>query len=241
MGEVGSSDDRMLVSVDARSRPEAQLEVNKEFPKGVEVVTKFDRCGIEPALSLDSKAALLELFGGPLFGASADAEEGLKGLVDGVGRDVLERSDCWMLTPLIVPTGENLDGTVPARVRRDGLVRFVSEGGTRSGNPSWDGDSGIVSRNGVEFPLVGGPQMLGDKPSPRVCSSRVRFGNSLVAWSCKGEPAPNRIPPTAELEGPMIFAPEKADFMEAPAVGSTGDVLEVDDSDGGRLLLGGGR
>ena len=126
-------------------------------------------------------------------------------------------------------------------MRRDGLVKFVSEGGIRSGNPSWEGDSGIVSRNGVEFPLVGGPQILGDKPSPRVCSSRVRFGNSLVAWSCKGEPAPNRIPPTAALEDPTTFGPEKTDFMDEPAVGSTGEVLDVDDPDGGRLLLGVGR
>ena len=168
MGEAGSSDDRMLVSVDALSRPELQLEVNNEFPNGLEVPTKFDRCGIDPARSRDSKAALLALFGGPLFDTSVGVEAGLKGLVDGVGREVLERSDCWTLTPLIVPTGENLDGTVPARVRLDGLVKFVSEGGTRSGNPSWDGDSGIVSRKGVEFPLVGGPQIFGDKPSPRV-------------------------------------------------------------------------
>ena len=231
----------MLVSVDARSRPELQLEVNREFPNALEVPTKFDRCGIEPALSLDNRAALLELFGGPLLGASTGVEEGLKGLVEGVGREVLERSDCWTLTPLIVPTGENLDGTVPARVRRDGLVRFVSEGAVRSGNPSWEGDSGIVSRNGVEFPLVGGPQILGDKPSPRVCSSRVRFGNSLVAWSCKGEPAPNRMPPTAALEEPMTFGPEKTDFMDEPAVGSMGEVLDVDEPDGGRLLFGVGR
>ena len=84
----------MLVRVDARSRPELQLEVNREFPNGLEVPRKLDRWGIEPALSLDSKAALLELLGGPLFGASTGVEEGLKGLVEGVGREVLERSDC---------------------------------------------------------------------------------------------------------------------------------------------------
>jgi hypothetical protein len=145
------------------------------------------------------------------------------------------------LTPFNVPTGENLEGTVPALVRRDGLVKFISEGGTRSGNPSWDGDSGIVSRNGVEFPLVGGPQILGDKPSPLVWSSRVRFGNSLATWSCRGEPAPNRVPPSAELGGPMMFAPPKTDFIEVPAVASIGDVLDVDDPDGGKLVCGGGR
>src|SRR5256885_8514549 len=198
----------MLVSVDARSRPELQLEANSELPNGLEVPRKFARCGIDPARSLDRRAALLALFGGPLFDISAGVEPVLKGLVDGVGRDVLERSDCCCtLTPLIVPTGENLDGTVPARVRRDGLARLISEGGTRSGNPSWEGDSGMVSRNGVEFPLVGGPQIFEDKPSPRAWSSRVRFGNNLAAGSCRGEPAPNRVPPGAELLGPKMFVP----------------------------------
>jgi hypothetical protein len=83
----------MLVRVDARSRPELQLEVNNELPNGLEVPTKFDRCGIEPARNLDSKAALLELFGGPLLEVSVDIEEGLKGLVEGVGREVLDSSD----------------------------------------------------------------------------------------------------------------------------------------------------
>ena len=180
MGEAGSSDDRILVSVDARSLLELQFEVNSEFPNGFEDAIRLDRCGIDPARSLESKAALVELFGGPLFNVSVDSVVGLKGLVDGVGRDVLDRSDCCRLTPLSVPTGENLDGTVPARVRREGLAMFNSEGGTRSGKPSCEGDSGMVSRNGVEFPLVGGPQILGDKPSPLVCSSLVRFGNSLA-------------------------------------------------------------
>ncbi len=55
-----------------------------------------------------------------------DMEGGLKGLVDGVGLDVLERKDCWTLTPLIVPTGENLEGTVPARARRTELDELLS-------------------------------------------------------------------------------------------------------------------
>lgn len=156
------------MSVDARSLLELQFEVNSEFPNGLEDPIRLDRCGIDPARSLESKAALLELFGGPLFDISADSEVGLKGLVDGVGRDVLDKSDCCTMTPLIVPTGENLDGTVPARVRREGLATLISEGGTRSGKPSCEGDSGMVSRNGVEFPLVGGPQILGDNPSPLV-------------------------------------------------------------------------
>lgn len=101
---------------------------------------------------------------------------------------------------MIVPTGENLDGTVPALARRAGLLRLPSVGPTRSGKPSCDGDSGIVSRSGVEFPLAGGPQMLGDKPS-LAWSSRVRLGNSLAACSCSGDPAPNRILPAVVAGG----------------------------------------
>ena len=36
-----------------------------------------------------------------------------------------------------------------------------SVGGTKSGNPSWLGDSGMVSRSGVEPPLAGGPHKFG--------------------------------------------------------------------------------
>lgn len=90
---------------------------------------------------------------------------GLKGLVDGVGLDDVGGKDCCMFRPLIVPAGENLDGTVPALARRAGLFMPLSDGGTRSGKPSCDGDSGMFSRSGVELPLVGGPQMLGESPS----------------------------------------------------------------------------
>jgi hypothetical protein len=51
----------------------------------------------------------------------ADREGGLNGLVDGVGREVFGRSDCSRLLPLSTPTGENRDGTVPARALRAGL------------------------------------------------------------------------------------------------------------------------
>ena len=111
------------------------MEANNEVPKGFEVPAKFARCGIDPARSLDSRAALLELFRAPLLDISDDSDVGLNGLVEGVGREVLESSVCWTLTPL-VPTGENLEGTVPALVRREGFVTFISDGGTRSGNPS---------------------------------------------------------------------------------------------------------
>ena len=80
----------MLVSVVARSLPEPQFEPNTEVPNGVEGEMKLDRCGIDPARSLDNKAALPELFGGPLFDSSAGDPGGLKGLVEGVGLEVLE-------------------------------------------------------------------------------------------------------------------------------------------------------
>lgn len=60
-------------------------------------------------------------------------DEGLKGLVEGVGRDDLGSSD-WAAPP-IAPLGENLEGRVPARVLR-GLCIIVSAGGMKSGKPS---------------------------------------------------------------------------------------------------------
>ena len=110
----------MLVSVVARSLFELQFEPNTEDPKGVEGEMYGERCGIDPARNLDNNAALPELFGGPLFDGSAGDPGGLKGLVEGVGLEVLDKRDaCCTLIPLTVPTGENLDGTVPARARRD--------------------------------------------------------------------------------------------------------------------------
>lgn len=68
----------------------------------------------------------------------------------------------------------NLEGTVPARVRRTefdaerepGLLP-VSWPASKSGKLSLLGDSGMVSLSGVECPLpvVGGPQICGDSPS----------------------------------------------------------------------------
>jgi hypothetical protein len=87
-------------------------------------------------------------------------DPGLNGLVDGVGRDVFETStDCGFKAPSPA-AGENLDGKVPARVRP--LVKFGDAVSgvpwLKSGKPSPLGDSGMVSRRGVELPLVGGPQ-----------------------------------------------------------------------------------
>ena len=76
----------------------------------------------------------------------------------GVGRDDLgaaRLADRFAVVKGLI--GGNFEGTVPARARL--MVGWVaaSAGGTKSGNPSWLGDSGIVSRNGVDPPEVGGP------------------------------------------------------------------------------------
>ena len=66
------------------------------------------------------------------------------------------------------------EGTVPARARRVelGASEFDPEPAlacedSKSGKLSLPGDSGIVSRSGVEWPLpvVGGPQICGERPS----------------------------------------------------------------------------
>lgn len=98
-------------------------------------------------------------------------EPGLKGLVEGVGLAVFGRSEDWTFKLFSPAAGENLEGSVPARVR---VVR-VDEGSAtasvedapwlKSGKLSPVGDSGIVSRRGVELPLVGGPQTCGPRPS----------------------------------------------------------------------------
>ncbi len=85
----------MLARVDVLSRLGPQLVENSEFPKGFEDPRKFDRCGMEPARNRDRSAALVELAASSFEGASAaDVAGGLKGLVDGVGRDVFESKDC---------------------------------------------------------------------------------------------------------------------------------------------------
>ena len=91
-------------------------------------------------------------------------EDDLKGLVEGVGLELFGGNDTGLLVPGVTPPGENLDGTVPARSRRAELCELLSGGGMKSGNPSWLGDSGMVSRRGVEPPLAGGPH-IGVSPS----------------------------------------------------------------------------
>ena len=93
-------------------------------------------------------------------------EPGLNGLVDGVGRDVLGRSDEADSKPGGGPEGENREGSVPARARRPEVWGVASGmAPLKSGKLSPLGDSGMVSRSGVEFPLVGGPHTWGARPS----------------------------------------------------------------------------
>jgi hypothetical protein len=148
---------------------------------------------------------------------------GLKGLVDGVGLEVFDVRD-ETLMPLMVPTGEILEGSVPALPLLAGLLMPDSVTGTRSGKPSCEGDSGI-SYSGVDVPLVGGPQMLGDNPVC-ACSSRVRFGNSREPDSCSGEPAPTLT--LFKPARPLVrFGSPNGDFDEAPVdTSETGDIPE---------------
>ena len=149
-----------------RSLPEPQLVEKSEDPKGFADPKKFARCGIDPARRRDRRAELAELVVDDLLaGSMMGMPGGLNGLVDGVGLDDLAAKDCCTFKALTAPTGENLDGTVPALARRAGLFMPLSDGGTRSGNPSCEGDSGMFSRRGVELPLVGGPHILGESPS----------------------------------------------------------------------------
>lgn len=114
------------------------------------------------------------------------------------------------------------EGTVPARVRRTEFDAESEPGlpadawpASKSGKLSLPGDSGIVSRSGVECPLpvVGGPQICGDNPScccisralarvsfvpiPLALHSSVtyRLGNKRLPYSLDGEPAPARPVP----------------------------------------------
>jgi hypothetical protein len=93
------------------------------LPKGEAVgPAKPGRWGMDPARSRESNAdfaaALLAL-------AEAKAEDsvgvpglGLKGLVEGVGRDGLAKSELTDMSPAGVEEGEKREGRVPARARR---------------------------------------------------------------------------------------------------------------------------
>lgn len=151
--------------MDVRSRPEAQFVEKTEGPKGP-ATEYWLRCGIDPARNLDNKAELLAL--DALISPISPIEDGegdLNGLGDGVGREVLATSVGRAPIPFVTPPGENRDGTVPARARLvvDGRLSGVGRW-AKSGNPSV-GDSGMFSRSGVEFPLVGGPHTFTGRPS----------------------------------------------------------------------------
>lgn len=173
----------MLVSVVARSRPVDQLVEKSDGPKGFDEPRRPGLCGIEPARRRDNAVVLPPLLAvaGLVPESIPETPGGLKGLVDGVGREVLDRKDCWTFTPLSGPTGENREGTVPALALRAVLLIVPSEGGTKSGNPSWLGDSGIFSRRGVELPLVGGPQMLGETPSCAWISRALKIKRIFIS------------------------------------------------------------
>ena len=137
------------------------------MPKGLRGSTKLARCGIEPARKRESNVDVELGTKGLLSPVSLEnKDDDLNGLAEGVGLEVLGGSDAGLMVPEEAPAsaGENLEGTVPARARRAGLWELLSDGGIKSGNPSWLGDSGMVSLSGVEPPLAGGPH-IGVRPS----------------------------------------------------------------------------
>ena len=111
----------MLCKVLLRSRLLAQFDEKIEEPNGDDVVgRRAARCGIEPALSRERRA---DFAAAGLLGPNAELSvgvpgPGLNGLVDGVGRDVLGRSEDCGMSPVGAPAGENREGKVPARALR---------------------------------------------------------------------------------------------------------------------------
>jgi hypothetical protein len=165
-GELGPLDPMlaMLANVLPLSRPPGGFQLLKiEGPKGELVPGTWVpanglRWGIEPARSLESSVDVVEglLLALVVLGASRPGDGDLNGVCDGLGREALAAREGIPSKALPAPPGGNLDGTVPARARRvcgrlSGVGRLV-----KSGKASV-GDSGMLSRSGVEFPLVGGP------------------------------------------------------------------------------------
>lgn len=115
------STERTLAKVEDLFRGLFQLVVNKEDPNGLELSIKLACWGIEPALRRDRSAEVE--FPSAEFTLPASfpmKEDDLKGLVDGVGLEVLGKKD-WVPPRPGGVAGENLEGTVPARARRAGL------------------------------------------------------------------------------------------------------------------------
>lgn len=90
----------------------------------------------------------------------------------------------------------------------------------------------MVSRRGVELPLVGGPQSCGPRPS---CAwiSRARFEYNLLPNSCEGEPAPKRTPAVA-FPSPLGLLPlTMGNRTELLVGGSIGEVAAVEEPERG--------
>ena len=126
----------MLAKVADRSR----VGVQPLDPNGLELPTYLTPYGKDPALRRDSKVEVdgveaEDLDSRPL--SVGVVKFGRKGLVEGVGRDVLGmRKDGETFPPTPFP-GEKREGTVPARARRCWVPCASSSlGGTRSGKPS---------------------------------------------------------------------------------------------------------
>jgi hypothetical protein len=202
---------------------------------------------MEPARSLDSRVDALERS----LGGSRPGEGDLNGVCEGLGRDVLEASAGMPSMGLPAAPGENLEGNVPARARRVcGRVSGVGNW-AKSGKPSV-GDSGMFSRSGVEFPLVGGPpQGFSGKPGTPswawislalyitamvrgrwglgrsgAATHRLENKRPAAAISCEGEPAPEREAPDILEVGVRPGDKPKGDRRVLPAdCGSFGEVV----------------
>ena len=177
----------MPARVPARSRPIPlgfQL-LKMDGPKGEFVPgmgANWLLWGRDPARSRDNKVELL------LAGFSGAGGSGfgdgvlLNGLCAGVGLEDFGPRPERPRRPFPAPPGENREGTVPARARLVwGMLSGVGSW-AKSGKPSV-GDSGMFSRRGVEFPLVGGPpQRLTGIPGTPSCAwiSRALFIQSTL-------------------------------------------------------------
>lgn len=120
--------------------------------------------------------------------------------------------------------GEKREGRVPARARRPDVCAADADSGMallKSGKLSPTGDSGMVSRNGVELPLVGGPHICGFSPScawiSRALSCYIspnpdlfqsvtnRLENRRPPYSCDGDPLPSLAPAAVFPSGFDVF------------------------------------
>jgi hypothetical protein len=106
----------------------------------------------------------------------------------------------------------------------------------------------MVSRRGVELPLVGGPHICGASPScawiSRALQSDVsqnpyrclfqgatnRFEYNLLPNSCEGEPAPTLTPAVAFPSELDVFAAGTGKRMEPLDGGSAGEVVPVEEA-----------